>query len=374
MARARWCNLTFAYVQRVFSSNVKGGFDVQLGPKTLLVGPSGSGKSAIVDALVSQLFGRIENLQGRATVVTPERQALVTDGELPDVEVFLSDEHAFPACHLYAETHDALLRAAVPALETLCGVPGVPPAVPAVLSVTELDAARAVLGVYYNNDPDLMPAPFLKWYASKREAACLSEDRVRDAARRTNREGWTARACAAKELCARASQWLPARMQPVVLWPGSPNVPGCSLGLGEPPVRYGLSGAEWVLAVSSLAVARARPGSLNLLLPADRAVDPGLLSDWMRALSPAPVQAIFQATVPPEPVPPGWLVIQFPLPTPGRSSRRPSASPKPARRLGRRATKPASRRASAAPRLRTEPSSGPSGTRRGSWNVPRTRP
>ena len=341
-----------AYVNRCFSSNVKGGFDVRLGPKTLLVGPSGSGKSAVVDALIWSFFGRVEQLQGRAAVQTADRQALVTsDGAPPDVEVWSEPPGALPR-HLYADTHDALLRSAVPALETLCGTVSKDRPIAPALTVRDLDAARAVLGVFYGDAE--VPATFLTWYATQRERSCLLEERVRDATRRSNRENWTERASAAKELCARASPWLPARLRPVVLWPGSVNLPACSLGLGEPPVRYGLSGAEWVLAVSSLAVARAQPGALNLLLPADRAVDPVLLSDWMQALSPAPVQVILQATVPPEPVPPDWLVIQFPLRSPGQSSRRPSkASQKPVRRRGRRGSKLASRHASDAPPLRT---------------------
>lgn len=56
------------YVSRV-ASNVKGGVDVELGPKTLIVGPNGSGKSAIINSLELALGGFATDLVGRGEVL-----------------------------------------------------------------------------------------------------------------------------------------------------------------------------------------------------------------------------------------------------------------------------------------------------------------
>jgi len=55
------------YVTHV-RSNVKGGVDVVLGPKTLVVGPSGSGKSAVVNSIELALGGFASDVVGRAEV------------------------------------------------------------------------------------------------------------------------------------------------------------------------------------------------------------------------------------------------------------------------------------------------------------------
>jgi energy-coupling factor transporter ATP-binding protein EcfA2 len=55
------------YASRV-QSNVKGGVDVALGPKTLIVGPSGSGKSAIVQSLELALGSFASDIVGRSEV------------------------------------------------------------------------------------------------------------------------------------------------------------------------------------------------------------------------------------------------------------------------------------------------------------------
>lgn len=55
------------HVTRV-QSNVKGGVDVALGPKTLIVGPSGSGKSAIVQSIELALGSFASDIVGRSEV------------------------------------------------------------------------------------------------------------------------------------------------------------------------------------------------------------------------------------------------------------------------------------------------------------------
>lgn len=59
--------MTTRYVTHV-ESNVKGGVNCVLGPRTLVVGEMGAGKSAIVNAIELALSGRVSDVVGRAEV------------------------------------------------------------------------------------------------------------------------------------------------------------------------------------------------------------------------------------------------------------------------------------------------------------------
>jgi energy-coupling factor transporter ATP-binding protein EcfA2 len=71
------------YIKYV-NSNVKGGIGCDLGPKTLIIGPRGSGKSAVVNAIQFALTQKIDDIAGRTTVaavnellsLAPEDQGL----------------------------------------------------------------------------------------------------------------------------------------------------------------------------------------------------------------------------------------------------------------------------------------------------------
>lgn len=58
------------YVRRI-RSNLKGGCDVTLGHHTLLVGPKGSGKSTVANAVELVLTGRVDDVAGRASIALP---------------------------------------------------------------------------------------------------------------------------------------------------------------------------------------------------------------------------------------------------------------------------------------------------------------
>jgi energy-coupling factor transporter ATP-binding protein EcfA2 len=58
------------YVKRI-ESNVKRGCALDLGEKTLIVGPRGSGKSSVVNAVELALTGRASDVAGRATLAAP---------------------------------------------------------------------------------------------------------------------------------------------------------------------------------------------------------------------------------------------------------------------------------------------------------------
>lgn len=278
-----------------------------LGPKTLLVGPSGSGKSAVVQAIECQLLGQASDLLGRATVQKPDwLRTLTHDGEPPDVEVF-ADPPGLPAVELYRETEDLLRAGPFQCLAGLLRVPG--RVVGCGDPVALLDTARALLGAFYAEAGEEPPARFLRWFTDRREQACC------DAERQTTRDRamWTE--LVRDELPAlylRAARYAPGLTFSTVHQTLRVGLRG----------RYALSGAEWVQVVTALACARARPDTLNLVVPADRAVDPTTLSAWMAALTPAPVQVLLTAVQePPEPVP-GWTVVRFPL-----ASRSPPRTP-----------------------------------------------
>ena len=76
--------MTSPYV--VFAeSNIKGGVSAALGPKTLIVGPNGTGKSAVANTVELALTGRVSDILGRRDVAKEiELQALAPSrkGEL----------------------------------------------------------------------------------------------------------------------------------------------------------------------------------------------------------------------------------------------------------------------------------------------------
>lgn len=73
-------------------SNVKGGVSAKLAPKTLIVGPNGTGKSAIPQAISFALRGQVEDISGRADVASDvELMALSPDGISVEAAVTLSN-------------------------------------------------------------------------------------------------------------------------------------------------------------------------------------------------------------------------------------------------------------------------------------------
>lgn len=66
------------YVKKVFSKTLKGGVDATLGACTLIIGPNGSGKTRVVNAIELALTGRISDWRGRG--VSAEAAALKSLG------------------------------------------------------------------------------------------------------------------------------------------------------------------------------------------------------------------------------------------------------------------------------------------------------
>ncbi len=79
-------NTDHPYVSRVVADIKGASIDVELGPKTLIVGAPGSGKSRITDALAIGTGGGYPSVFGRALVAQRQKLALLgIGGEMPDV-------------------------------------------------------------------------------------------------------------------------------------------------------------------------------------------------------------------------------------------------------------------------------------------------
>jgi len=80
------------YVRRVVG-NLKGGCDLEIGPRTLITGPNGSGKSRIVNTMELALSGFASDIVGRSELRQgADLIALAPEGDNLYAEVTLSDD------------------------------------------------------------------------------------------------------------------------------------------------------------------------------------------------------------------------------------------------------------------------------------------
>lgn len=97
----------------------------------------------------------------------------------------------------------------------------------------------------------------------------------------------------------------------------------CRYGLAEPPsatssalvLRTALSGAQWATVTVAIACVLIESQNLGedgvaIIVPEDRAWDAGALSEVLTALAKAPCQVIVATTTKPDPLPPGWLILE----------------------------------------------------------------
>ena len=75
------------------TSNVKKGVDIELGPKTLIVGPNGSGKTSTINSIELALCQQVTDLIGREVVKRPADIIKLTNDKDLSVECILSDGH-----------------------------------------------------------------------------------------------------------------------------------------------------------------------------------------------------------------------------------------------------------------------------------------
>lgn len=75
------------YVKKV-SSNIKRGCDIELAPKTIIVGATGSGKSSVTDAVELALTGQVDNVAGKSASQAIELMKLRSVSATEDEDLF----------------------------------------------------------------------------------------------------------------------------------------------------------------------------------------------------------------------------------------------------------------------------------------------
>ena len=294
-------------ISRVHSSNLKGGLNAELGRHTLVLGPSASGKSALIQAIECALGLGESDYQGREVVKLPAWERMLTaDGQEPDVELTVEPETTGGRL-LYREALAALRKSPIFAMAALVGL-----AAPEALSeeneaIRGLDFARHWQGVYAGARP--VDPKWLSWFADERSRASRMHEKARVQRSRELAEVYREASPIVRQMALAASQYVPIELGDLVVDLGRAKAPKCALGLRRAGrTRYGLSGSEWSICVSALAVTMADPGKLCLVIPEDRAVSPGLLSAWLERLSFAPCQVLITAVNAPERLPADWKV------------------------------------------------------------------
>lgn len=80
------------HIEKV-TSNIKKGVDIELGPKTLICGPNGQGKTSVINAVELALLGQVSDLSGRDIVKRPGDLIKLTSEKVLTVDCVLSDGH-----------------------------------------------------------------------------------------------------------------------------------------------------------------------------------------------------------------------------------------------------------------------------------------
>lgn len=313
----------------------------KLYPKTLIVGPSASGKSAITQGVELALSDRLSDYLGRADASLRTISGAVTAAEKPVATVA-----GAAGGLLYADTLEACLRNPLDAHVALLGALLPPPSVEMVHEVkalererreatNEAEAAAAVkawltprLGV--REEPTWVRPALEEVTGRERAAIERAEgkkgrlDSLRGALRIAVQAAWT------EDVLAAVSRFIPKRLGHLRIACGDGAALHFGLGLqraGE-PVRWAPSGSEWNVIVSALACWRAgrfaeittgpaagvsggvQNAALPVIIPADRAIDGPLLREWMQALAKAPAQVLLTAIAAPREPVRGWTVVK----------------------------------------------------------------
>ena len=288
-------------ISRVYSTNLKGGVQADLTARTLIVGPSAAGKSAIVQALELAAGLGASDVQGRAAVRAVGRLSQLTaDGGPPDVEIVGPPPKRLP----YREVADALAAGPLAALCHLAGLEPPHRGGEARERAERIAIARTVQDEWFRahgEDP-----AWLRWYAAEWAKAGKAAEREAKAHKREAAQLFAEAEPKIKALMATAARYVPADLGQFVIATGTSRKPRCDLGLlRDGRLRVALSGAEWTICVTAVALARADDSSLTV--PVDRAMDVDLLHRWLAAMTAAPGQVIVTAIDEPQRVA-GWSV------------------------------------------------------------------
>ena len=331
--------------------------------KTLIVGDSASGKSAITQAVELALSGRLTDFQGRGDSAQRTVQEAITSA--PELVAVVDDSADVLSFRLMKA---ALTSEGMSALSTI-GRTFLSPedlvkltefeafekrARDAAKEVRELEQVRNRVDAWESTTNENRAALSDRILAASRE-----HDDAKSAASGLQSQLWPELTRIVDRTTKAASQlYVPASLGELVIDTGTPQSPKCRVGLkvSDAPHRFGLSGAEWNIAVTALALA----WSGGVVIPDDRAISRKLLFEWMTHLADSQSQILLTCIEPPDKVPTGWTVIK--VTSPGKvskwqpSRRSPASTKRPRSSKSRRATSTASSAKSASKR---------SGTRRG---------
>lgn len=292
----------------------------KLGLKTLVVGRSASGKSAVTQAVELAVGGKMSDYLGRAesSERTVKSRVVAPDEERGLVATITTDGGAVEegvTRLIYAPALDAILSNPIDAHVALLGetLPADARATHAELKTEErhkreVSAKATAVRTFVERartvglDGAALATIEAEAVTFENEVAGLDGklDRLRDELRHAIELAWTPRVQSA------VSRFVPARLGRFVV----DTSIGFGFGLQRPNKlpRWAPSGSEWNILVSALALRTANTDA-DVLIPADRAIDRGLLVEWMKVLTKTPAQVILTCVEAPEKIPAGWTVL-----------------------------------------------------------------
>jgi len=139
------------------TANVKGGVDVDLTPKTVVVGKNTSGKTSVVSAIELALTGKVDDLQGRSTVADGGMLLSLAQNHGPELKATATLSDGSTSVATVKSTGRG--KGGRPALKSPFAANGILPArdVRDVLTGSPETARRAILRAVVGND-DLVKA------------------------------------------------------------------------------------------------------------------------------------------------------------------------------------------------------------------------
>ena len=294
----------------------------ELAQRTLIVGPSASGKSAIVNALELGTARRMSDYLGRPDAAERTVQDVLTAGAVEISNVVERTRPDEPVGLPYESARMAILSNPLDANILLLGERLDATTRELANELRTVDKQRKELTARIKRAEDLQEylKNELEMDSIKAQEKLLTQEDLDE----TELQGLNAKSAGLKDAVAMGvrAAWTPdvlkeitARIPPqlgtfAVYTSG--EALSLRLGLsrnGAAGVRWALSGSEWNIVVTALAHLQA-PDDTYCVIPADRAIDEPLLVSWMKALSTSPAQVLLTAITEPAKIPAGWEVLR----------------------------------------------------------------
>jgi hypothetical protein len=284
------------------TSNVKGGVDITLARHSLILGASGSGKSAIVNAIELAATGRLGDYLGREDVaVKASLAAYTSDGtpptaacSLPSIELpYRALKEAIRGSpetfwrYVLQREEDQLLKKVLANAKR---------------EVADIETAHSVLGSFSGSCALSAPQTerLREMLKEAQHEQLTAKQRFEDASKVDDAElqsfinAWS--------LC--SARYIPESLGvPVLLGSCDPYTLRIGLAMPRSTPRFALSGAEFNIVLAALAITQTprTETTTRVVIPDDRAISSLLLSAWLTKLSTAPCHLIVTSTVRPAP-------------------------------------------------------------------------